>query len=73
MSLSVVTYQMIKGPILMGGNRDEDEEDEVITKSPVKVRPKRPKLFKVLLHNDDYTTMEFVIFILQRFSLDLTL
>ena len=26
-----------------------------------------PKMFKVLLHNDDYTTMEFVIHILQKF------
>ncbi len=30
------------------------------------VKLKRPKLYKVLLHNDDYTTMEFVIFILQK-------
>ena len=27
---------------------------------------KLPKRFKVILHNDDYTTMEFVIFIMQR-------
>jgi ATP-dependent Clp protease adaptor protein ClpS len=26
---------------------------------------KKPKLFKVLLHNDDYTTMEFVVYVLQ--------
>ena len=28
-------------------------------------RVKVPPLYKVLLHNDDYTTMEFVVFILQ--------
>jgi ATP-dependent Clp protease adaptor protein ClpS len=29
-----------------------------------KTRLEKPKLFKVLLHNDDFTTMEFVVFIL---------
>ena len=28
-------------------------------------RLERPPLYKVLLHNDDFTTMEFVVFILQ--------
>ena len=35
----------------------------------VKARPKtkRPSLYKVLLLNDDYTPMEFVVYILERF------
>jgi ATP-dependent Clp protease adaptor protein ClpS len=28
------------------------------------VQVKKPQLYKVLLHNDDYTTMEFVVMIL---------
>lgn len=30
-----------------------------------KIKIKRPSRYKVILHNDDYTTMEFVIYILQ--------
>ncbi|HKV39745.1 MAG TPA: ATP-dependent Clp protease adapter ClpS [Blastocatellia bacterium] len=43
------------------GNLDHDEG--VVTESKQKV--KKPSLYKVLLHNDDYTTMDFVVFILQ--------
>ena len=30
-------------------------------------KTKRPRLYKVLLHNDDYTSMEFVTLVLQKF------
>jgi ATP-dependent Clp protease adaptor protein ClpS len=34
-------------------------------------KTEEPKLFRVLLHNDDYTTMEFVVYVLQQvFNLD---
>lgn len=39
-------------------------EGSVVTESIVDV--KEPQLYKVLLHNDDYTTMEFVISILEN-------
>ena len=31
-----------------------------------KAKTKKPKMYRVLLHNDDYTTMEFVIWVLQE-------
>ena len=37
----------------------------VITK--VKPKTKRPNLYRVLLLNDDYTPMEFVVHVLERF------
>ena len=36
---------------------------EVLVETEIKLE--KPKLFKVLLHNDDFTTMEFVVFVLQ--------
>ncbi|WP_074221687.1 ATP-dependent Clp protease adapter ClpS [Rhodovulum sp. ES.010] len=44
---------------------DPDSESEVITKT--KPRTQRPPLYKVLLLNDDYTPMEFVVHVLERF------
>jgi len=40
-------------------------DTEVVTESKSERKLKRPQLYKVLLHNDDFTTMEFVVFVLQ--------
>lgn len=49
----------------LGNEKSEDGDPGVAIKDRVKV--KKPSMYKVLLHNDDYTTMEFVIHVLQKF------
>ena len=41
---------------------DDERHGQVVTEEHQKV--KEPPMFKVLLHNDDYTTMDFVVMIL---------
>ena|SRR5687768_3546445 len=40
-----------------------EHDSETLTET--KTRLEKPKLFRVLLHNDDFTTMEFVVFVLE--------
>jgi ATP-dependent Clp protease adaptor protein ClpS len=41
-----------------------EHDEQVATKSEEKV--KKPPLYKVVIHNDDFTTMEFVVMVLQQ-------
>jgi ATP-dependent Clp protease adaptor protein ClpS len=45
--------------------RDDDSKTGIVTKTRPKT--KKPNLYKVLLLNDDFTPMEFVVLVLQRF------
>ncbi len=45
--------------------RSDVPKGDVVTKTRAKTQ--RPSLYKVLLLNDDYTPMEFVILVLERF------
>ena len=44
---------------------NEDLEGNLVTK--VRPKTKKPSLYKVLMLNDDYTPMEFVIEVLEKF------
>ena len=43
----------------------DDRQTGVVVKS--KPKTKKPSMYKVLLLNDDYTPMEFVVHVLERF------
>jgi ATP-dependent Clp protease adaptor protein ClpS len=43
-----------------------DFETDELTVAESRTKPKKPPLFKVLLHNDDFTSMEFVVHVLER-------
>jgi ATP-dependent Clp protease adaptor protein ClpS len=50
---------------MVSENGTESGEPGIAIKDKTKLEP--PKMYKVLMHNDDYTTMEFVIHILMKF------
>ena len=62
---------VLAGPQLAGPRRVEGDGDDgttgtgTVTKT--RVQTKKPALYKVLMLNDDYTPMEFVVLTLQRF------
>ncbi len=51
------------------GERDRDGDGGTVTGVVTKTKPKtkKPSMYKVLLLNDDYTPMEFVVLILERY------
>jgi ATP-dependent Clp protease adaptor protein ClpS len=52
-------------PALPAPARGGQEETQVVTRT--RPRTQRPPMYKVLLLNDDFTPMEFVVHVLQRF------
>ena len=57
---------MALSPVIMSDRKEgNDQEASVVTKTRPKTQ--RPPLYKVLLLNDDYTPMEFVVHVLERF------
>ncbi len=47
-----------------GGNNTENPNTGVVVKARPKTR--KPAMYKVLMLNDDYTPMEFVVHVLER-------
>ncbi len=49
----------------MPDKRDEEPERGVALKTRDKRKVTRPRMYRVLLHNDDFTPMDFVVRLLQ--------
>ena len=54
-----------KGPTNPHLPDDEDLEISVVVRP--RTRTRKPSMYKVLMLNDDYTPMEFVVHVLERF------
>jgi len=55
-----------RSKITVGSQEDQDEGTSVAV-ATVKPKLKKPPLYRVIIFNDDYTPMEFVVYILQTF------
>lgn len=53
--------------IIMMANKDNDEDGDIGVKLETRPKTKRPPLYKVMILNDDYTPMEFVVHVLEKF------
>jgi ATP-dependent Clp protease adaptor protein ClpS len=62
---SITGAAMTKDLYMMSDKRDDYGDIAVITET--KPKTKRPPLYKVMLLNDDFTPMEFVVMVLERF------
>lgn len=51
----------------MSNEKETHWDDESDLATDRKINTKKPRKFKVLLHNDNYTTMEFVVIVLMQF------
>jgi len=59
----------VQAPLRAAGEDGDDDKhaDQLGVATKTRAKPKKPSQFKVLMLNDDYTPMEFVVMVLKRF------
>ena len=68
-ALSGVSAPLRAGPDgdRAGGSNHDGTDADIGLATRTKAKPKKPSQFRVLMLNDDYTPMEFVVIVLKRF------
>ena len=59
-----------RSKLILGPEEDQqDQEDQGTSVAVATIEPKlkKPPLYRVIIFNDDYTPMEFVVYVLQTF------
>ena len=62
-----IVRDTVLAPLYGTGTDREDHDDGDLAVAPAKPQLKKPPLFRVILLNDDYTPMEFVVQLLEQF------
>lgn len=65
--LAIMLAKLENFSIRAQSDHDEGGAPAVGVATRTRAKPKKPSMYKVLLLNDDYTPMEFVVLVLQRF------
>ena len=53
--------------VIMSNQQSDNDDDDTLLLERTRPKLKKPPLFKVVLLNDDYTPMEFVVHVLEKF------
>ena len=57
----------MRNVVISMADKTDGDDGDLGVKLDVKPKTKRPPLYKVLILNDDFTPMEFVVMVLERF------